>query len=295
VAKPKLHPIYRWIRATGIGSEAFGWGSLMLAGQFVIGAALIYLGFLLLAIDLWVEPDLRGKTVWRVVFTGFIVLLAAAFSWGMVFVDDALDVSGLVTDAEYAQGTKISGVAWRPEFTELNVMMVNPTDRVYEDLNLVIRPTEPVIAIEQISDFPGVSFVDKNDFMARMLDISPSGSSKAIPLDLLATDAGYRVRCPRLPAHSTLKILIALGNLRWDPRPHFNTPVEEQARDSDYVLKVKFDDFSTYWEGHREGAVYTPRPSIEWFKVEGDFVVTMQKRKIDKKIYVNGNITVRRK
>jgi hypothetical protein len=106
MVKAELHPTYKWIRNAGIASELLGWGSAMLAGQFLIGAIFIYLGFLLLAIDPWIEPDLRGKTLWKLLITFFMLLFAAAFSWGMVFIDHTLDITGLITDAEYAQGTK---------------------------------------------------------------------------------------------------------------------------------------------------------------------------------------------
>ena len=65
--KPKLHPLFKWLRTASGAAQLFGWGSLMLGGSFWIGASLIYLGFLLVAIDLWVEPDLHGKTGMRIV------------------------------------------------------------------------------------------------------------------------------------------------------------------------------------------------------------------------------------
>jgi hypothetical protein len=114
MVKAELHPTYKWIRNAGIASELLGWGSAMLAGQFLIGAIFIYLGFLLLAIDPWIEPDLRGKTLWKLLITFFMLLFAAAFSWGMVFIDHTLDITGLITDAEYAQGTKIGDITSLP-------------------------------------------------------------------------------------------------------------------------------------------------------------------------------------
>jgi hypothetical protein len=268
-------------------------GRIMLPVQFWLGVVCIYVGLLAAIVDLWFETGLRGKPVWRIVGSVVVGLFIYGFSQYLVFVDAPLDVSGSQTDGEYPMGTAISGIQWRKEFTELNIEMVNPTDRVYEDLNLVIRPTEPVVAVEQISRFPGISFEDKNDLTTHLLDIPRQGDSKAIPLDLLATDAGYRMRCPRLPAHSTIKIEMALANIIWNPARPGNAPPEESVRELDYVLQIKGDDFSTYWMGHKEADVYTPRPSIQWFKIEGDYVVLLRKRKVSKKVNVAGKINVK--
>jgi hypothetical protein len=130
----------------------------------------------------------------------------------MVFVDAPLSATGYMTDGEYPAGKDISGIPWKTEFTELQVQFTNDPDRVYEDLNIVIRPTEAIAAIKQITDVPGVSFAGKNDSAIHVVDVNfQSGASNAIPLVLLATDAGYRMRCPRLPGHSTLRAVIALA------------------------------------------------------------------------------------
>jgi hypothetical protein len=73
----------------------------------------------------------------------------------------------------------LAGIQWRPEFTELQVFIVNSTDKAYEDLNLVIRPTIPVVAVEQVSKIPGVSFEDKNNMMTRLVDVPEYGKQES--------------------------------------------------------------------------------------------------------------------
>jgi hypothetical protein len=292
---PKLHPFIRWIRAAGIAAELFGWGTLVLGGWFWPGVGLIYAGFLLVIVDVWVEPELKSYRKCRIGTVLTVITFAAMFSWGIVCVKAPLEVSAIVTDAEYPAGTTIAGLAWKEEFTELQVWIVNPTNRNYDNVSVIIRPTEPVAAIAQITNIPEVSFEDKNGQSVRLMDINPrAATAGAIPLVLLATNAGYRMRCSHLPAETTIRVVLALADVKWNPpaRPS-QRPIEELARDKDYVLRVTFDDFSTYWYGHPDGDIYAPRPRPQWVKVEGKYDVALRTRSISQKVDVAGKITIK--
>jgi hypothetical protein len=296
-SKPKNYPLIKWTRTAGVGAELFGWGGLVWAGWFWPGVALIYAGFLLLIIDVWLAPELRGYRRWKVGIVVILVALCGAFSWGIVFVKAPLGIAAWVTDAEYPPDSrKIAGIVWRPEFTELQVWISNSSDRNYEDVDLVIRPTSAIAAIAQLTAVPNVSFEDKNGFGVRLMDVNPTAGTKSeIPLVLLATDTGYRMRCQHLSAGTSIKIVAALSDIKWNPpaqRSHL--PIEEQAREKDYIVRFKFDDFSTYWLGHPDGDVYAPRPtSSEWVKVEGNYDAAQRRRSISQKIEVAGNLTIK--
>ena len=89
-------------------------------------------------------------------------------------------------------GTVTDNIAWRPAFTELRVDIANPTDTPYEDVDLLIRPTDPVAQIAQISQLPNVSFEDKDSEYDRLMHINNlTGIASIVPLALLATDSGY--------------------------------------------------------------------------------------------------------
>lgn len=294
--KPKLYPILKWLRGAGIAAEFFGWGGLLLAWWFWPAVVVIYLGFVLLSLDLWFEPDLRKTPLWRIGGITLMVLFAVAFSLGIVFVNAPLGVSAMMTDAEYPAGTVIAGIAWKPQFTEVQIWINNSSDRNYDDLDLVVRPSSAVAAIAQLTNLPGVSFEDKNGLGVRLMDINPTKStSNVVPLILLATDAGYRIRCPHFPAKTMLKIVIALADIKWNPPANQSQiPIEQRVRDRDYILRLKFDDFSTYWQGHQNGDVYAPRPtSGEWMKVEGSYTVAERRRDISQRIAVGGELTIK--
>src|SRR5271167_709136 len=99
-----LHPIIRWIRTAGIAAVLFGWGGLLLVGWFWPGVGFLYAGFLLLALDAWLEPELKDYKRWRIGIVLSLFAFAAVFSWRVVFVEAPLEITAGMTDAEYPQG-----------------------------------------------------------------------------------------------------------------------------------------------------------------------------------------------
>jgi hypothetical protein len=114
-------------------------GALLLVGWFWAGVGLIYFGFLLVVLDVWLEPGLKEYKAWRIGTVLTVIAFAGAFSWGIVFVKAPLEISAQVTDAEYPLGTNIAGIVWKEEFTELQVWIINPTKRKYDDVSLLLR------------------------------------------------------------------------------------------------------------------------------------------------------------
>ncbi|MGA7559790.1 MAG: hypothetical protein WBV60_16855 [Terriglobales bacterium] len=290
--KRKVPPLLKWLRSVGFLSLSFGWGSILFAGWFWPGVSFVYLGFAVVSLDLWFEPEVSLR--WRIIGIVIALALMGAFSWGIVFVPGDLPVYALMTDGEYPSGTTIAGIAWKPQFTELNVDIKNPTDNAYEDISLVIRPTEAIAAIAQKSSLAGVTFEDSNGMAMFLLDKElGTGKSKAIPLVLIATDAGYRMRCSKLPAKSTIQVVIALTDIKWDPKPRLDILAAQLLADPNYMLKIKNDDFSAYWYGYKDGDVYATRPtSSEWLKVDGTYIVGHRKRTISQKVMIGGKVNV---
>jgi hypothetical protein len=276
----------------GFAAEAFGWGWLLMSSQFVLAVILIYLGFAILAANLWMQAQI--SVTWRAVGSLFLAACGLAFTFGFVKVDAPLEPFAIVTDAEYESGTIISGITWRSEFTEVNLRLANPTDRDYDELNVLARPTDPVAAIKEVTDLHA-RFIDNKDFTNHLFEVDPTGSAKELGFVLLATDAGYRIRCPKIPRHDTLQVVMALADIKWNPQktpPNMNA-VDRARNDPEYVLKYKFDDFSSYWFGHKEGAAYAMRlrPSPNsWIKVDGQYTASYRIRKISRKVEIGGLI-----
>jgi hypothetical protein len=186
-------------------------------------------------------------------------------------------VSAMSVPGEYPNGTVIAGIQWRSEFTELDVQ-IGGAQRTYNDLNLVIQPDFPIAKMAQTSNISGVSFEDKLSVTAHeMLIEGATGNQRANPLVLVATDEGYRVRCEKLPAGAMLKIVMAIVDVKWNPSPPQERP-DFGIFDMNYLLRFKMSDGGTYWYGHPEGEIYTPRPSPQHIKVFGDYVASQRRR-----------------
>jgi hypothetical protein len=191
--------------------------------------------------------------------------------------DFKLGLSGVFIDAEYPNGTVLSGINWRPEFTELKIHINNPSSRPYTTLSLLFVPSVPVAAINQATNVPHCFFQTNRMFSANQIAMNlGSGARVANPLVLIGTNDGYRLNCETLPAKTTLTVMMALANIKWKPpqKPSQPTPSLEQVMEKDYVLRAEFEPGIFYWLGHADGKVYSlPRPAPEWVKVDGQYAV----------------------
>jgi hypothetical protein len=103
----------------------------------------------------------------------FIGVLFLAFNVFVLFAQAPLKIKALSNDAEYPPGTKIAGIEWRQKFSELRITIANLTNYDYQDIDLVMRPDEPVVAIGQDSHLLNVYFDDA-------LPITPNAFRRAI-------------------------------------------------------------------------------------------------------------------
>jgi hypothetical protein len=256
-------------------------------GGFWPGVACVYVGFFLLAVDAWFEPDF--SRILRIAISTVMVLGAVAFSKFIVFVDAPLNLSALVTDATYPPGVKIEGVDWDSSFTKLQVHINNPTDRNYENLDLLLRPLSPIAHISQTSHVTNCFFSDRDSVSLEQV-VMNLGTRKKTPtgLVLLATDAGYKIHCQTLPAKTTLTVLIALADIKWDPQKDYSgRPPEETFQDADYVLRYQKPD-GTYWFGHPKSGVYRRSGNSQSLKISGSYDVTLRKREISEDTKIIG-------
>jgi len=285
----KPHPFIKWMRTAVIAGLLLGLSGLFLIEWFWVAVALIYVSFLVLVIDVWFEPELTRR--WKIGVTVVAILLSAAFSWKIVFVPAPLPMQALITDGEYAAGTNIHGIVWKKGFTELRLIIINPSDHDYDNLSLSVQPIEPIAALAQDTNIPGVSFTDNKRVMVSPVNVNRiTGQQTAIPVVILATDAGYTVNCPRLSRGTSIEIVMALAEMKNTPeQPSQKPPLENK----DFMLRIRFDDSTSYWFGYPDGDNYLPqRPSTETVKVEGKYNAALRTRSITEKVKVSGHIPI---
>ena len=177
---------------------------------FWLSVSLVYGGLLLFGIDLYFEPEFKRRSKW----IGEIVILCfiGVFSVKYVFVSAPINVLYVFSAQEYVSGVPINGIAWRPVFSELDVIVNNPTDDNYDDVNILIRPDHPIATIKQLSNLADVSFEDYFGVTDTIM-IQEVGKP-ATPMTLLATNAGYKVHCGRIPPKSSLRLVMALVDFK---------------------------------------------------------------------------------
>lgn len=145
----------------------------------------------------------------------------------------------------------------------------------YSEKNLVIKPDAPVAKITQKGNIPNVSLSDAIDFEAHG-GISLENNNLAIPSEILATNAGYRVRCERLSRGESIALTVALATMK--------VPKPNERRE--FVVESHFSDGTSYWTGSPFGDVYGEKPVPKVVDVFGTFVVRGRRRTFSKRIDV---------
>ena len=121
-----LPHLLSYIRKSGIVSLFIGAASVMTGPEYYwYAVAFLNLGLILLFIDILFE---RWETAWvRWILIGVVAICIAGFNWAWVFIDYPLEFASVAVDAEHQEGTIIAGISWRPQFTELQVFITNPS------------------------------------------------------------------------------------------------------------------------------------------------------------------------
>lgn len=197
----------------------------------------------------------------------------------------SLQIGVVVNNAEYPSGLIVSGIEFKTNFTEATIRITNSSQENYEDISLLFQFDEAIAAIAQGSNVPNISFYEKNGLDTRFMLANPAGKTVVVPeIELLATNAGYIMRCPHLPSETTIRVVVALTDISGPPHADYSKlPFEEQVKMKEIVSTVTADGF-TYWMGHRDGNVYGPRRSPLWLKIEGKYTVSQMTYPVSKKI-----------
>jgi hypothetical protein len=104
-------PTIKWCRGIGLLSILGGGASMVQPSSFWIGTGFVYLGLLLLAVDLYFEPHL-GR-MFKIVGWTVAAALLGAFSHFWVFVPAPLGLGANSYPIEFPPGTVIGGIQWR--------------------------------------------------------------------------------------------------------------------------------------------------------------------------------------
>lgn len=207
-----------------------------------------------------------------------------------LFTHNRLRVLTVATDKKYVTGTVIEGILWQPYYTELDVVINNPTDASYEDVNILIRPDYPVAKIAQMSNLSDVSFEDKDGLTMRTtIEEQPTPNSPwspALVFSFVATNAGYKVHCGRIPPDSSLKLVLALVDMKKsNVFSHGVVPPNVNIRDFSSELNFQ-PGGESYWFSAdvTNPVIYASRPTPKTLTVEGGYLADSKRQRFKQKV-----------
>jgi hypothetical protein len=192
-----------------IPSLVFGLGFTMIQRNFWAGIALMTVA---IPLFWWMifrvfRTEERYQRLSGVLITSALYLLIL---W-ILLVPAPLDVLLFAEPGNYPEGTNIYGIEWKPNFSELGIVLTNDTDIDYTNLDVYLR-TDLMIANGGVApgtnqcsieaDLPGVSIAD-----ARLTATDEKGNKFSLPVfdrsrPIIATD--YRMRCARFAGKSKI-------------------------------------------------------------------------------------------
>ena len=168
------------------------------------GVGAFYAGLGALAVGALLEQWRLG---YRITVCMLWVGAAVLVSVKAVLLPAPLEVAAVSTPAPYKVGEDVFGIAWEQGMTELRLVIHNRTTYDYDDVDISFRPDVPTRKVVQITKFPDISFMltpgsDRSE--AEIVQINNHAA------DVYASQAGFRMRCPKIPKHSTVEVLVAL-------------------------------------------------------------------------------------
>ncbi len=145
------------------------------------------------------------------------------------------DFSVTLYNTNYPDNTFLGGIKWSKYFTELHMIINNPTENDFKEFNLEINLTSPIVGIGQVSNIPNIYFSSLSDLVKHQEIIDPKNQRISNPLILIATNGGYRLNAEKIPSKRNLEIIIALADIKDTPRGDSN------IFNKNYILTVKYN------------------------------------------------------
>lgn len=168
--------------------------------------------------------------------------------WRPVLSKFPINLFAMANDGNYPNGTKIGGIAWSTRFVDLRIVLRNETESDYDDLDFTLQPDRPVAEIGQISNLPNVSFSPLADPTYSVVFVEGATKKQTtIPLVLVASDGGYRMRCALLPHKGKLEIVAAVAEIIDFPKPS-GAGNPSAALEKHYVIRFGMTENKTQKE-----------------------------------------------
>lgn len=191
-----------------------------------------YLLFFLAAMEVCLEPFFQRRKWIRICMVGVLVGAFVWFNIGFVFTPAPLLTRCGTVSGFYPEGTVLSGIRWNPDLRDLRIMIENPSEEDYHDVDVTVRPDFPNVFITAIGETSnlGATFVttelqawqDVNGVPVVKFE-STTGHTlndgwkfaddprRGMTMPRMVIPNHYRIRCATLPHRATLEVALAVS------------------------------------------------------------------------------------
>jgi hypothetical protein len=262
-----------------------GWQVMQFS--FWAGLAIVFSGFCLcLAECVWEPVLLRKSYQLQVVLIGIVFFFFTMFTIGVASVPAPVGFSSLLlANTDYPPEAGPGGIPWRSFYTELDFMVINPSDNGYDNVDISVRPDSPVAAIAQLGNLSDVSFEDAFALRQETTIEDVDSHTKLGNMALIATDAGYKVHCGHIPPRNSLRIVMAVVAFKKTPKSNPILPDDLMTQETFTDRDGKF----TYWFGTpTNSSLYEPRACPKKIVVSGSYIASYRKRTMKQEVNVLG-------
>jgi hypothetical protein len=158
--RPERFPasLRRWLSPILLGSSG------LITLNYWVGIFCFYSGLLITGYDVAVEPWFKKRRAWQTAGLCLIVFGLSLFTGEVLLVPAHLDALAEYKWSAPPPGTPVGGIIWKPQYGELDVLLINNTSIDFTDIDLTIKPDESVAEIGQLSQIAGVSFMTPHRF-----------------------------------------------------------------------------------------------------------------------------------
>lgn len=282
--------IVKYLRGFGAFSVAAAGVTLMLLPE----AFPYFVSFVVVAGVLWTADavfELREyPPVLRAVPVVVGLIAIGLFGKQFIFASVPLSEYAWSTGGAYQPGETVGGIQWSTKFNDIHVTIGNTSDYDYNQVDLLIKPPEPVLAATIVTPSSNAS-ISRELFPMAFFDLElwhhKTGVRTDITIEWFASTGGFRLRCDSLPRQSNIEVLMAIAT------PNQKT-ITAKAN-TDYVSGPWGVGKSKFWLKWQNFPLndnfFDPRPDPKTVEITGQYTAFYRHKHMKESLSVSQPIT----
>jgi hypothetical protein len=215
------------------------------------------------------------------------LLALAAYFIGLWTGRNALELYATAYASDKPSGTVIANIPWSSKYTEVHLIVMNPSRETYRELELFASCDQLITRAGEVTGIAPTTIVPREVPRPHMESVNiPTNRRASIPLVLVATRKGYVIRCDVLPRKSHIDVVFAAVTMT---APNQGSNEKGYWRDKDYYIYLSDADEAgkpSYYfgkEDHTED-IFGNRPTVGEVTVEGHFTAGKSENKVSQTI-----------